>query len=229
MRESTHLTIFVPVVIALFVLLFVVLFIRACCMEVRERRRKRERAQAAALHREQAQARKQERDRAKASKPVKINASTPQPKRKRGRPRKEAAAPVPAPALAAVPQEEQRETVPASAPAIQSAKGNSAFAGQVVAFTGTLEGMTRTQAIKLVRDNGGKAFETMPVGIDLCTTMLVVADELMRSGRTTNKLEKADQYIGQIRKITETQFKAMLTLPLTLNPDEFAAMIAAQN
>lgn len=98
-------------------------------------------------------------------------------------------------------------------------RGNNAFAGQTVAFTGTLPNMPRAAAIAAVVANGGKAYETMPAG----TTLLVVGDK-----PGMNKLDKADKWIGQVRKITPAQFKAMLRLPLTLTPDQFAAMIAAQ-
>lgn len=98
-------------------------------------------------------------------------------------------------------------------------KGNNAFAGQVVAFTGKLPGMTRREAIQAVQDNGGKAFEKMPVG----TTLLVVGDK-----PGMRKMDKADEWIGQVRKITAAQFFAMLDEPLTMEADDFAAMIAAQ-
>ena len=102
-------------------------------------------------------------------------------------------------------------------PAIIPSHGNEAFAGQVVSFTGTLPGMKRREAIAAVEANGGKAFADMPAG----TTLLVVGD---RPGM--NKLDKADQWIGQVRKITPAQFKAMLNQPLALTPDEFAARFA---
>ena len=111
---------------------------------------------------------------------------------------------------------ERPENVPAAMPSIQ---GNNAFAGQAVAFTGTLPNMPRAAAIAAVVANGGKAYETMPAG----TTLLVVGDN-----PGMNKLDKADKWIGQVRKITPTQFEAMLKQPLTLTPDEFAAMIAAR-
>lgn len=99
--------------------------------------------------------------------------------------------------------------------------GNNAFVGQVVAFTGTLPNMTRDEAIAAVTANGGRAYKTMPAG----TTLLVVGDN---KGKDTKKLDLADRWIGQVRKITPAQFDAMLKLPLTLTPDEFAAMIAAR-
>lgn len=98
-------------------------------------------------------------------------------------------------------------------------RGNNAFVGQVVAFTGKLPGMTRAEAIQAVQDNGGRAYTKMPTG----TTLLVVGD---KPGMC--KLDKADEWIGQVRKITPAQFFAMLNQPLTLELDEFAAMFAAQ-
>lgn len=110
------------------------------------------------------------------------------------------------------PQPEQRPTI------TLNVKGNNAFAGQVVAFTGKLPGMTRREAIQAVQDNGGRAYTKMPVG----TTLLVVGD---KPGMC--KMDKADEWIGQVRKITAAQFFAMLEQPLTLELDEFAAMFAA--
>lgn len=100
---------------------------------------------------------------------------------------------------------------------ISAPHGNEAFKGHTVAFTGTLPGMTRREAIAAVQANGGRAFETMPAG----TTLLVVGDK-----PGMNKLDKADKWIDQVRKITPRQFKAMLDQPLTLTPDDFAAMYA---
>jgi len=96
--------------------------------------------------------------------------------------------------------------------------GNNVFKGHVVAFTGKLPGMTRREAIQAVEDNGGRAYTKMPVG----TTLLVVGD---KPGMC--KMDKADEWIGQVRKITAAQFFAMLEQPLTLELDEFAAMFAA--
>ena len=77
------------------------------------------------------------------------------------------------------------------------------FAGHMVSFTGKMKSMTRPQAAEMVRQAGGRAFtKSMPVG----TTLLVVGDT---AGNDTRKLEKADEWIGQLRKITESQFLAM--------------------
>ena len=98
-------------------------------------------------------------------------------------------------------------------------KGNNAFKGHVVAFTGKLPGMTRREAIQAVEANGGRAYTKMPVG----TTLLVVGEN---PGMC--KMDKADEWIGQVRKITAAQFFAMLDEPLTIEADEFAARVAAQ-
>lgn len=110
------------------------------------------------------------------------------------------------------------DTKPTAPDAKPKFKGNNAFAGQVVAFTGRLPGMTRREAIQAVQDNGGRAYTKMPVG----TTLLVVGDK-----PGMRKMDKADEWIGQVRKITAAQFFAMLEQPLTLELDEFAALYAA--
>ena len=116
--------------------------------------------------------------------------------------------------------DDQPTPEPAKAPPmnVPKIKGNNAFKGHMVAFTGKLPGMTRREAIQAVQDNGGRAYEKMPVG----TTLLVVGD---KPGMC--KMDKADEWIGQVRKITAAQFFAMLEQPLTLELDEFAAMFAA--
>ncbi len=79
------------------------------------------------------------------------------------------------------------------------------FCGQKVAFTGRLSGMTRAQAIEKVRQAGGQGYEKgMPVG----TTLLVVG--ALKNDGCSQKLDKADEWIGQVRKITEAQFLEML-------------------
>lgn len=149
------------------------------------------------------------------------------PKRKRGRPRKNPQS----------PQETQRPRVilekPSNAPksvekpAAQEVPvaqpapirrittfepvGNNAFAGEVVAFTGTLPGMTRSEAIEAVRKNGGKAFDTMPV----TTTILVVGD---KPGR--NKLDKVAA-MPNCRIMDAREFRVMLMQDLTMEPEEF--------
>ena len=98
-------------------------------------------------------------------------------------------------------------------------KGNNAFAGHRVAFTGRLPGMTRREAIQAVEANGGRGYEKLPVG----TTLLVVGEN---PGMC--KMDKADEWIGQVRKITAAQFFEMLQQPLTLEPEQFAALYAAK-
>lgn len=208
-------------------LIFALFFANAAFQACKAARKERE-AEAARKAKAEAAARaKAERDALKAAaKAAREAEAQATPKRKRGRPRKEPAQmqevaqveqnaqPVQETSVAA---EERTETISrASLPF----KGNNAFAGEVVAFTGTLDGMTRSEAIKAVEDNGGRAFETMPAG----TTILVVG-----SNPGMNKLDKADRWIGQVRKITQEQFRAKLTLPLTLSPDEFAAHFAPGN
>lgn len=78
------------------------------------------------------------------------------------------------------------------------------FQGHMVSFTGKLKSMTRGEAAEMVRKAGGKAFtKAMPAG----TTLLIVGDT---AGCDTAKLEKADEWIGQLKKLTEGQFLAML-------------------
>ena len=85
--------------------------------------------------------------------------------------------------------------------AVREARRNAPkpFAGQVVSFTGKLS-ITRREAIKKVQDAGGRAYEDMPAG----TTLLVVG-----SKPGMKKMDKADKWIGQVRKVTEAQFLAM--------------------
>lgn len=173
-------------------------------------RRRAEKAEAAARIKAGREAKKAEAAAARAAEAAQT------PKRKRGRPRKVQSAPVVDPALvqdAPAPDPVRPETVSAA-----PFKGNNMFAGQIVAFTGTLKDMTRAEAIKAVEANGGKAFDTMPAG----TTILVVGDK-----PGMGKLDKADKWIGQTRKITQEQFRYMLAAPLTVTPEEFADAFAS--
>lgn len=196
-------------------------FANAVVQDRKEARKQREAEERRKARAEAAARAKAERDAQKAAaKAAREAEAAAQPKRKRGRPRKEPAPVVHQPAPEPVqPQPIQPEPI---RPVTVSAaplpfKGNNAFAGEVVAFTGVLDGMTRAEAIKAVEANGGRAFDTMPAG----TTILVVGDK-----PGMNKLDKADRWIGQVRKITQEQFKAKLALPLTLTPDAFAAHFA---
>lgn len=114
--------------------------------------------------------------------------------------------------LEPAPQPKQTP-VPKARPAFV---GNNAFAHEYVAFTGTLPGMMRAEAMQAVAANGGRASEDMPA----CTTLLVVGD---KPGE--NKLHKADQW--GVKKIDAETFWARVHQPLTLTPDEFAALIGA--
>lgn len=103
-------------------------------------------------------------------------------------------------------QEAEKPAAPVPSPeqsAPSTAPGPQPFAGQVVSFTGRLSvsGMTRAQAIEKVQQAGGKAYQAMPAS----TTILVVGD---RPGM--GKLDKADEWISHVRKITERQFLDML-------------------
>ena len=77
------------------------------------------------------------------------------------------------------------------------------FKGHTVAFTGRLiiSGMTRAQAIEKVKQAGGQAYKDMTS----YTTLLVVGDK-----PGMKKLDKADAWISQVKKITEQQFLDML-------------------
>lgn len=194
---------------------FLLPLVNAVVQNHREQRERREAEERRRIKAEAAARAKAERAAQKAAARAARQAeAAAAPRRKRGRPRKnpEPAQEAPA-AVPPVPVFKRPETI---SPSIQ---GNNAFAGQTVAFTGTLPNMPRAAAIAAVVANGGKAYETMPAG----TTLLVVGDN-----PGMNKLDKADKWIGQVRKITPAQFEAMLKLPLTLTPDQFAAMIAAQ-
>ena len=116
-------------------------------------------------------------------------------------------------------QPDAEPTQPDSKPTMPKITGNNAFRGHVVAFTGRLPGMTRAEAIQAVQSNGGRAYTKMPAG----TTLLVVGD---KPGMC--KMDKADEWIGQVRKITAAQFFEMLAQPLTLEPEELEAMFAAR-
>ncbi len=99
--------------------------------------------------------------------------------------------------------------VPASAPKTSAApdplpdNAPKPFAGQIVSFTGRLKSMNRAEAAEMVKQAGGKAFtKAMPAG----TTILVIGDT---NGENTAKQDKAAEWIGQVRRITEAQFLAM--------------------
>ena len=97
-------------------------------------------------------------------------------------------------------------------------RGNNMFGGEVVAFTGTIPGMTRREAMQAVEANGGKAYSTMPAA----ATLLVVGEK-----PGSEKLELAERRCGQVRRIDAAHFKFMLEQDLTVTPQEFAACFAA--
>lgn len=106
------------------------------------------------------------------------------------------------------------QSAPAAAAAVNAPKTFEAaawaprcksFTGHKVAFTGTLKSMPRRIAVEYVRAAGGAAYSTMPAG----TTLLVVGEN-----PGMDKMDKADLWIGQVRKITERQFLDMLGLKL---------------
>lgn len=145
------------------------------------------------------------------------------PKRKRGRPRKNPAtaihaAPVPAPVatVKAEPTHAQAPQRASAPPAKLSFVGNNAFAGECVAFSGAIAGMTRAEAIRAVEANGGQAFENMPA----CTTLLVMGEH-----PGYYKRERANGW--GVKMISAEAFKIRIMQPLTLSPDEFAATFAA--
>lgn len=206
-----HIAPFIP-----FIIVCVIGFIGLLSTAIKEGRKQREAERRRAEKAEAAARAKAEREAKKAEAAAARAAEASQtPKRKRGRPRKVQPAPEAPVHVSPDPDPARPETV-----SVTPFKGNNMFAGQIVAFTGTLKDMTRAEAIKAVEANGGKAFDTMPTG----TTLLVVGDK-----PGMGKLDKADQWIGQTRKITQEQFRFMLSAPLTCTPDEFAAAFAAES
>ena len=101
-------------------------------------------------------------------------------------------APDPEPATAPAQAPEQRP---------ESVSYNNPLAGHVVSFTGKLQSMKRTDAIKAVQAVGGRAYADFPAGTDI----LVVG-----TNPGEKKQEKFDRWIGQVKKITEAQFLEML-------------------
>lgn len=135
------------------------------------RKMQREKERQAAERQAKAEARKQEQAAAKASKPAPVAA---QPPRKRGRPRKN---PPKQPKPAA--------PVPVEPKPVNNAPKTGAFAGEVVAFTGTCPKMERRYMVSHVNRLGGQGYET----INTRCTLLVVAEN---PGR--NQLDKAARW-----------------------------------
>lgn len=182
------------------------------------RKMKREKERQAAERQAKAETRKQEQA-AKASKPAPVAA---QPPRKRGRPRKnppkqpKPAAPVPA---------ERPAPVPVEPKPVNNASKTGAFAGEVVAFTGTCPKMERRYMVSHVNRLGGQGYET----INTRCTLLVVAEN---PGR--NQLDKAARW--HVPTITwEEWWERAFNYPATTKPkpaeddivslDQYASLI----
>ena len=183
------------------------------------RKMKREKERQAAERQAKAETRKQEQAAAKASKPAPVAA---QPPRKRGRPRKnppkqpKPAAPVPA---------ERPAPVPVEPKPVNNAPKTGAFAGEVVAFTGTCPKMERRYMVSHVNRLGGQGYET----INTRCTLLVVAEN---PGR--NQLDKAARW--HVPTITwEEWWERTFNYPATTKPkpaeddivslDQFASLV----
>ena len=183
------------------------------------RKMKREKERQAAERQAKAETRKQEQAAAKASKPAPVAA---QPPRKRGRPRKnppkqpKPAEPVPA---------ERPAPVPVEPKPVNNAPKTGAFAGEVVAFTGTCPKMERRYMVSHVNRLGGQGYET----INTRCTLLVVAEN---PGR--NQLDKAARW--HVPTITwEEWWERAFDYPATTKPkpaeddivslDQFASLI----
>ena len=183
------------------------------------RKMKREKERQAAERQAKAETRKQEQAAAKASKPAPVAA---QPPRKRGRPRKNPPK-----------QPKPAEPVPAERPApvqvepkpVNNALKTGAFAGEVVAFTGTCPKMERRYMVSHVNRLGGQGYET----INTRCTLLVVAEN---PGK--NQLDKAARW--HVPTITwEEWWERAFDYPATTKPkpaeddivslDQFASLI----
>lgn len=175
------------------------------------RKMKREKERQAAERQAKAETRKQEQAAAKASKPAPVAA---QPPRKRCRPRKN---PPKQPKPAA--------PVPVEPKPVNNAPKTGAFAGEVVAFTGTCPKMERRYMVSHVNRLGGQGYET----INTRCTLLVVAEN---PGR--NQLDKAARW--HVPTITwEEWWERAFNYPATTKPkpaeddivslDQFASLV----
>lgn len=173
------------------------------------RQRRQRRAQEAAELARHIERRRAEADRLRRQQDTQRAARPQAPK---ARPAQAAKAKPAAPAQAAP----QANAAPALLPG--GLRGNNMFGGEIVAFTGTIPGMTRREAMQAIEANGGKAYSTMPAA----TTLLVVGEK-----PGSEKLELAERRCGQVRRIDAAHFKFMLEQDLTVSPDEFAACFAA--
>ena len=172
------------------------------------RQRRQRRAQEAAELARHIERRRAEADRLRRRQAAQRAARPQAPKARPAKAKAEAAAPA-----QAAPQ---ANAAPALLPG--GLRGNNLFGGEIVAFTGTIPGMTRREAMQAVEANGGKAYSTMPAA----ATLLVVGEK-----PGSEKLELAERRCGQVRKIDAAHFKFMLEQDLTVSPDEFAACFAA--
>ena len=176
------------------------------------RQRRQRRAQEAAELARHIERRMAEADRLRRRQDAQRAARPQAPKARPAKVKTETKAKAAAPAQAAP----QANAAPALLPG--GLRGNNMFAGEIVAFTGTIPGMTRREAMQAVEANGGKAYSTMPAA----ATLLVVGEK-----PGSEKLELAERRCGQVRKIDAAHFKFMLEQDLTVSPDEFAACFAA--
>lgn len=177
------------------------------------RQRRQRRAQEAAELARHIERRRAEADRLRRRQDTQRAAKPQAPKARPAQaPKAETKAKPAAPAQAAP----QANAAPAVLPG--GLRGNNMFGGEIVAFTGTIPGMTRREAMQAVEANGGKAYSTMPAA----TTLLVVGEK-----PGSEKLELAERRCGQVRRIDAAHFKFMLEQDLTVTPQEFAACFAA--
>lgn len=176
------------------------------------RQRRQRRAQEAAELARHIERRRAEADRLHRRQAAQHAAKPQAPKARPAKAKTETKAKPAAPVQAAP----QANAAPALLPG--GLRGNNMFGGEIVAFTGTIPGMTRREAMQAVEANGGKAYSTMPAA----TTLLVVGEK-----PGSEKLELAERRCGQVRRIDAAHFKFMLEQDLTVTPQEFAACFAA--
>lgn len=176
------------------------------------RQRRQRRAQEAAELARHIERRRAEADRLRRRQAAQHAAKPQAPKARPAKAKTETKAKPAAPVQAAP----QANAAPALLPG--GLRGNNMFGGEIVAFTGTIPGMTRREAMQAVEANGGKAYSTMPAA----TTLLVVGEK-----PGSEKLELAERRCGQVRRIDAAHFKFMLEQDLTVTPQEFAACFAA--
>lgn len=172
------------------------------------RQRRQRRAQEAAELARHIERRRAEADRLRRRQDTQSAAKPQAPKARAAKTKAKPAAPA-----QAAPQ---ANAAPAVLPG--GLRGNNMFGGEIVAFTGTIPGMTRREAMQAVEANGGKAYSTMPAA----ATLLVVGEK-----PGSEKLELAERRCGQVRRIDAAHFKFMLEQDLTVTPQEFAACFAA--